>query len=263
MAEPRILTPTQIAEFEERGFIILRHAFSSVVAARIRAAMWEKLGLDAADPAGWTKPVVHIQECFWGSPFSSAVTGRFKGAVDDLLGANRWKPIEHMGWWPVAFPGFEKPEDLEAVADWHVDGGHFHHRLLGPEQGLLPLFLFSDVGPEDGGTLLVDGSHHAVARALSAAEPKGLAMAELMELSRRMPKSRITRLVGRAGDIALIHPLTVHARSPNLGKRVRFIANPQVTLRAPLRLNADDLSPVERAVARAVNARPAAAVGAA
>jgi hypothetical protein len=260
---PRILTPAQVDEFMDRGYVVLRHAFSSVVATRIRTAIWQKLGLDPNDKSGWTKPLVHIQECFWGAPFSGCVTGRFKGAIDDLLGAGRWKPMEHMGWWPVAFPGFEKAEDTENVAEWHVDGGHFHHHLTGPDQGLLPLFLFSDVGPEDGGTLLVEGSHLAIARALHQAEPKGLSMSELMDVAKRMPKPRVTRVIGRAGDIVLVHPLVVHARSPNMGQRVRFIANPCVTMRAPLKVTGDDLSPVERAIARGIAARPMTAVGAA
>ncbi|HYE04685.1 MAG TPA: phytanoyl-CoA dioxygenase family protein [Planctomycetota bacterium] len=258
----RILTPDQVAEFEERGFVALRHAFSTVVAARIRAAIWRKLELDPDHPSRWTKALIHLRECFWGTPFAGAVTGRFTGAVDDLLGPGRWKTIEHMGWWPVAFPGFETPDDDDVVADWHVDGGHFHHRLLGPEQGLLPLFLFSDIGPEDGGTQLVDGSHLAIARALAAAEPAGLAMADLSRIARGLPRTRVTRVVGRAGDVILIHPFVVHARSPNLGTRVRFIANPQVSMRFPLRLRGSSLSPVERVIARAV-APSAVAVGAA
>ncbi|MBA3845111.1 MAG: phytanoyl-CoA dioxygenase family protein [Planctomycetes bacterium] len=268
----RILTPAQIAEFEERGFVVLRHAFSTVVAARVRAAIWQKLGLDPKDPSGWTAPMAHLQDGLWSAPFSGALTGRFNGALDDLLGAGRWKPLEHTGWWPVAFPGTPgapgakgagSAADDDAVGDWRVGGaGPSPRRLVGIDHGLNPLFLFSDVGPADGGALLVEGSHLTVARGMAAAGLAGLSAVDLADVARRLPKPRATRVVGRVGDVVLIHPLTVHAASANLGQQVRFIAAPQVGLREALRTQGEDLSAVERAMARGASARGSATVGA-
>lgn len=259
----RILTTAQIAEFEERGFIVLRHAFSSVVAARVRAAIWQKLGIDPQAPVSWPTPLAHIQDGAWSAPYSGAVTGRFTGALDDLVGAGRWKPMEHVGWWPVAFPVSSEATDGESVAEWRVGTEASHRRLLAADLGILPLFLFSDVATADGGALAVEGSHLAIAKALAAAEPAGLTQVALADVVRRLPKSRVTRVVGRAGDVVLMHPFMVHALSANLGQRVRFIAGPQVALRAALRMHGEDLSPVERAIARGIATRGAATVGAA
>ncbi len=264
----RILTPTQIVEFEERGFVVLRHAFSTVVAARVRAAIWQKLGMDAKDPSGWTAPVAHLQDGPWNAPFSGALTGRFNGALDDLLGAGRWKPLEHTGWWPVAFPSAtgadatNHADDGDAVGDWRVGAGQSPRRLVGIEHGLNPLFLFSDVGPADGGALLIEGSHLTVARAMAAAGLAGMSVVDLAEVARRLPKPRATRVVGRVGDIVLVHPLTVHVATVNFGKHVRFIAAPQVGLREALRTQGEDLSAVERAMARGASTRGSATVGA-
>ncbi|GBG06427.1 hypothetical protein PAT3040_00954 [Paenibacillus agaridevorans] len=43
---------------------------------------------------------------------------------------------------------------------WHWDGIHFRHYVDAPDQGLVCLCLFSDIGPQGGGTLVVEGSHH-------------------------------------------------------------------------------------------------------
>ncbi|HYE05495.1 MAG TPA: phytanoyl-CoA dioxygenase family protein [Planctomycetota bacterium] len=264
----RILTSPQIAEFEERGFVVLRHAFSSVVAARVRTAIWQKLGLDAKDPSAWPAPMAHLQDGPWGAPFSGALTGRFTGALDDLLGAGRWKPLDHTGWWPVAFPvapagdAASHGDDGEAVGGWRIGAGQGPRRLAGIDHGLNPLFLFSDVGLADGGPLVIEGSHLTVARAMAAAGLAGLSAVDLAEVARRLPKPRATRVVGRLGDIVLIHPLTVHAASANAGRQVRFVAAPQVGMREALRTQGEDLSAVERAMARGASSRGPATVGA-
>src|SRR5207253_6247805 len=54
-------------------------------------------------------------------------------------------------------------------------------RLACTDQGLLPLFLFSDVGERDGGTAIADGSHREIARALAAAEPREIGRASCRE----------------------------------------------------------------------------------
>lgn len=41
-----------------------------------------------------------------------------------------------------------------AAGKWHVDGAHFQHFIDSKEVGLLPIFIFTTIGPRDGGTLL-------------------------------------------------------------------------------------------------------------
>ena len=42
---------------------------------------------------------------------------------------------------------------------WHVDGHGYRHFPHSPEIGLIPIFIFNDMGPQDGGTVLSRGSH--------------------------------------------------------------------------------------------------------
>lgn len=58
-------------------------------------------------------------------------------------------------------------------------------------------------------------------------------------------------LTAQAGDVVMLHPMVLHARSKNLGARVRFITNPCITLYEPMQLT-PARSPVECAIAEAI-----------
>jgi hypothetical protein len=100
------------------------------------------------------------------------------------------------------------------------------------------------------------GSHRITARVLAEAEPSGL---EIGELCRRVvardKRERPLEATGSPGDVALIHPFMLHSRSPNTGGRVRFICNPCISLREPMRFDRprlEDHSPVELAIREAL-----------
>lgn len=61
--------------------------------------------------------------------------------------------------------------------------------------------------------------------------------------------SEFHEMTGKAGDVILLHPLTVHSASVNTLRIPRIITNPPVMLREPFnfkRKNPDDFSLVER-----------------
>ena len=235
----------------------MRHAFPRSVAEQVRARIWHEIRLHPERPQEWVNPVIHIRKNFGGDPFVQAFTPKVVGAFDDVMGEGRWFQRYHLGWWPVAFPGFDAAPWRVPQTGWHIDGSFFHHHLASPEQGLLPIFIFSDVAPGDGGTALSAGSHTITANVLAEAEPHGLTMDELTHRVAAHPRSRsnVIEATGEAGDVVLIHPFMLHARSPNTGKSVRFICNPCFTLKAPMnfeRGNETQYSPVERAVVNAL-----------
>ncbi len=247
--EPKVLSPSQVAEFMESGYTILRQAFSPETAAACREFLWGRMGLKAGEPQGWGQAMVHIKECFPGGPFAGAFTERLASGMDDVMGEGRYHPVDALGWWPVLFPGFEVKQK-----GWHLDGIHFHHRVISPDQGLLPIFIFSDIGPGDGGTSLMPGSHKVGARVLAAAEPEGLEVNELCKRVRALCPGEGIEAEGRAGDVILIHPFMLHATSSNSGKSVRFACNPCYALKEPMNFSRPDgqCSPVERAIAAAL-----------
>ncbi|HVF10466.1 MAG TPA: phytanoyl-CoA dioxygenase family protein [Abditibacteriaceae bacterium] len=253
----KVLTPDEIEQFVELGYVRMPQVFARETAAAARDFLWKQIELAPDEPAGWTKPVVHLQKSFEGSPFDEALTPRFWDICDDVMGAGRWKPIRWLGWWPVNFPGFAVGPWQVPQTGWHVDGQQFHHHINSPDQGLLPIFLFSDIEPGDGGTAISVGSHKVTARILAEAEPDGLDVHALARAVAAQPRDEVIEATGQAGDVFVMHPFILHTRSMNTGSRVRFICNPCMCLHEPMNLNRDDTmeySPVERAIVQALDA---------
>lgn len=222
------------------------------MAKAVREDLGERIGIDLESPQQWTQPRVWLQEMMTQPPYTDALTERFRLAVDQLVGPGRWKITKEMGWWPITFPGFDDPPYGD---DWHIEGGWFHHHLYSPEQALVNLFCFSTVGPGEGGTLLVEGSHRLAARLLRDAEPDGLEADNFDEpltaILEREGWPGVVEVVAEEGDVALIHPLLFHSSNPNHGTRPRVMAQPPFSMTEPKRFNGDDLFPVEIPLASA------------
>jgi hypothetical protein len=199
--------------------------------------------------------MIHVQKFLSGPPYDGAYTQRLIGAFDDLMGAGRYHGPEYkLGWWFISFPGHDAPPWRPPTTGWHIEG-NFHHHVDSPRLGIQPIFLFSDIGPGDGGTVINVGSHKLAARALAEAGTEGLAIDELCRRVARQPFGRIVEVNGRAGDVALLHPFVSHTRSVNTGRTVRFIGSPGHSLKEPMNLNRRDArehSPVERAIVEAL-----------
>lgn len=261
-----VFADVDVERFMADGVVVLRHGFAREVADECRAAIATLLGIQDARPVHsaqedldvtadrltatgipaktWGQPMVHIQHGFADGPFAHVMTPRVEAALHQLMGPGRAAIHAHSGWWPILFPGFPGP------GGWHVDGNDFHHHLTSPEQGLVTLFLFSDVAPGDGGTPVVRGSHYAVARLLAQAEPDELGPQQLEARLLPVDAADVLALTGDAGDVALMHPFAIHGFGPNRGGRVRFACNPRYQLMAPMQLERADgaYSPVEEAI---------------
>lgn len=257
----KVLTPDEVDQFIEHGYVMLPEAFPRTVAAAIREAVLGKFNVREDDRSTWPARMHHLCDSFPGEPFMSAITKRFTDAVDDLVGEGRWEPLQNLGWWPCIFPGYDTGEWAPIEESWHVDGGFFHHHLDSPEQALLPIFLLSDIGPGNGGTAFAPGSHKVCARILRDAQPAGMSAGDIARTMAAQPRPEVREATGRAGDIALMHPFMAHAISKNVGPNVRIICNPHISL-ANERLNvtadpARPFSPVEQAIYRAIEETPA------
>jgi ectoine hydroxylase-related dioxygenase (phytanoyl-CoA dioxygenase family) len=246
------LSNDQIDEFVERGWTLLRHAFTPAVAEAVRLDLGERTGIDLENPEQWIQSRVWLQEMLTVSPSTDALTERFHAAVDQLVGAGRWRMTQEMGWWPITFPGFEEPSYGD---DWHVEGGWFRHHVWSGEQALLNLFSFSTVEPGGGGTLVVEGSHHLAARILWEAEPQGLESDDFDEplnsVLDQMGWPGVVEVVAEEGDVMLAHPLLFHSSNANHGSRPRVMAQPAFSMEEPRRTAGSDLYPVEIPIARA------------
>ncbi len=257
----KALTQEQAQQFITQGYTVLKNAFDPADAAAIRAIVWNKIGLSPDQPQTWEKPIIHLRESFGGPEVQRVFSPRIHDAFDDLMGPGTWIHPHVLGWWPVLFPSKTQGTWEPPKAGWHVDGIQFHHHLTSRDQGLLPIFIFSDCGPDDGGTAFDVGSHKITARILADSEPAGLHVDELCKRVNAHPRENVTRVIGNAGDVALLHPFINHAVGVNVGtQRVRFICNQCIALHQPMQLDRPTLgqhSLVELATKAALQSQPA------
>ena len=250
-----VFSDSEVEQFISEGYVMLRHAFSRELAAECREFVWKQVPLwEHCTTFG--QPMVQIQNVFGCPPFDRIMNERLSSGLDQIVGVDRWRFYGLYGWWSLLFPGFQGP------GGWHVDGGQLRIRghVTEHHHALVTLFLFSDTGPDDGGTAMIRGSHLKVVRALDREGESGISWDELK------PKlapadllspddSQIAHLTGEAGDVALMHASLIHGFGRNNGNHIRFACNPLFQLKEPLELERADgrYSAVELAMRNAIS----------
>jgi hypothetical protein len=256
-----VLTPTQIQQFIQQGFIRIDNAFSPETAAEVRRILWKDMGLEAGNPAGWTKPVIRLG-MYSQPPFIEAAnTPVLHAAFDQLIGPGRWISCKAMGTFPIRFPSPDDPGD----AGWHIDVSfpglpgtdpanfmEWRANWYSKGRGLLMLFLFSDVGEQDAPTRIRIGSHLDLARVLKQYGEQGLSLLELAEIFPLLPVRQEVLATGKAGTVYLCHPFLVHAAQPHTGVEPRFLAQPPLLLQEDL-MQGDRRYLVEQAIQLALS----------
>ncbi|RHW18641.1 phytanoyl-CoA dioxygenase [Sphingomonas gilva] len=254
------LDAASIASFIDNGFVRIDRAFPKALAEQARAILWRDTGCDPHDRSTWTRPVVRLGQ-YGQPPFREAANmPLLHAAFDQLVGPGRWLPLGALGTFPVRFPSPIDPGD----DGWHIDVSfgednpdfmEWRANVASRGRVLLMLFLFSDVGPEDAPTRIRAGSHIDIARQLAPASDSGLTLRELAADGFAGSAGRPEVLaVGEAGTVYLCHPFIVHAAQRHRGTRPRFLAQPPLLPREPIRLDRPDhdYSPVEQAIRGAI-----------
>lgn len=254
------LDAVAVETFISDGFVRVDGAFSRETADAARQILWRDTGCDPQDRRTWTQPVVRLGH-YAQPPFQSAGNGaRLHVAYDQLVGSGRWLPPTGLGTFPVRFPSKEDPGD----AGWHIDVSfgtenpdflEWRANVYSRGRALLMLFLFSDVGEDDAPTRIRVGSHLDIARQLAPAGEAGLTLRELAADRFSGSEGREEVLAtGEAGTVYLCHPFLVHSAQPHSGSEPRFMAQPPLLPREPIRLDrvSGDYSPVEQAILNAL-----------
>jgi len=296
MGANKVLTNEQVEQFIELGWVKVEEAFPREVALEAQKIVWEnveKRGVIQNDPSTWTKDMVRINENYEHDEFQKCNTKRLADAIEDLVGEGRWldktvygesdKRIG-FGWWPVNFSlGADEPWDVP-TAGWHWDGIHFRHYVDSPEQGLLCLNIFSEIGEKGGGTLVAEGSHKVVANFLKK-QKEGVVLGEgIRALNKEHPwfseltkkseendrvskfmnetyiddsgfKLRVVETTGQPGDVILCHPFLYHAASQNHSGIPRFMCNRTTPLKERMKFIREDggYSPLELSIKNAIS----------
>ncbi|KAI0480865.1 hypothetical protein GGR56DRAFT_627887 [Xylariaceae sp. FL0804] len=259
VSPPAPLTEEQKAFFLEHGYVKLANCFTREQAAEVTDGVWTRLGMSPTDKTTWTAertnmPSHRTFDCAELAPRAWAAICELCGGEDRVDPASReWRDslIVNLG----TAAGEGRPVPPKELPGWHVDGDFFVHFLDSPEQALLVIPLFTDVGPEAGGTMLCPEAIGHVARWLHA-HPEGVsprmvprghpdfARERNLEWYQRVVGScsddGFVEACGSVGDVFLLHPLMVHSATSNARRNVRIITNPPVSLRAPHRFDRRD-----------------------
>lgn len=253
-----MLTEAQKELFHEKGYLLL----PQIIAKESRGFedfVWNCLselhGIKKNDPSTWNKPGAWIgMKAYKEAKILKRIgTDRVCNAIDSLLGKATWKKPNHWGGFLINFPDTPSDEWYLPNAGWHVD----YHFTNSPDTlfGIRVFVFLSKVSARCGGTLLVSGSHQLVAQFVRSLteEEKKLQYAQLVKrfntsnnwlraltqdkvdspgrIQKFMDQPQtvknvelcVDQLCGRPGDVVLMHPWTLHTRSPHAGKHPRFM----------------------------------------
>jgi hypothetical protein len=255
----RILSDSEIEHFIARGFVRVSGCFTRELARDLTTRACERLFCSLDDPTTWPKGRLRSPESRRVS-FDSIAPKAWQAACELVGGAGRvLQPCNWGDGFIINFGGepleWQPPSPvLHDWQVWHKDGDFFRHFLDSPEQGLLVIAIFSDIGERGGGTYIACDSVGHVARFLAehpeGVLPRGTPAEEIVQQCRDFVETS-----GEIGDVFLLHPFMLHTWSVNASDRARFIINPPVKLREPMcfaRPDPRDHSATERAVLRAL-----------
>ena len=208
----------------------------------IEDAIWDAFaarGVQRDDPStwpgGWRGLQVKLQSLRKSGVFAPFGNDAVSAAITEVLGAN-WHELDPWGGPLISFP---------TPGPWQLPPSGWHSDL--PAQGVLDrpsalrMFGFvSEVAPQGGGTLVIEGSHELIRRmvAESPGHDAGKSAVVKRQLRRRYPwfnapslepteidgvTVRVRELTGQPGDVAYMLPWTLHNVSMNCASTPRFM----------------------------------------
>jgi hypothetical protein len=223
--------------FDESGIAYLRGA---VDVTGIEDAIWEFFaarGVARDDPATWPSQMIEskLQRLRKTGLFKPFGNDTVSAAISEVLGEG-WHEPDAWGAALITFPApgpWVLPRKM-----WHAD-----IRAQGsPDRlGCLRMFGFvSEVVPQGGGTLVIEGSHELIRRKVAAApgHDAGSSAQVKKQLFREREwfnapdfegtvidgvHVRVRELTGQPGDVAYMLPWTLHNVNMNCSDHPRFM----------------------------------------
>jgi hypothetical protein len=261
-----VLTEEDRALFVEKGYVKLEGCFTREQAQERTRFIWDRLGYRADDPTTWERASVHMA-ALNDIDVSTFAPKAWEAACELIGGADRMAADKPFPWTDAFIVNLRQEQEgpwapaSPATLGWHVDGSWFRHFLDSPEQGLLAIVLWSDVVPEGGPTFVTTDSVGPIARFL-ADHPEGVlpkghtpepgeTIFDYAEIAKQC--GEYVEATGQVGDVYLLHPFVLHAKSENALRVPRFITNSTLFLAEPMnfdRPDPADHSLVEQAVLR-------------
>lgn len=258
MSSDAALSDQTLEHFHIHGWMRVPQVFDGVAAAAMRDVVWRglaSLGVQRDVPSTWTiERPAKLQKLKDDPAFNAVGSVRLLAAIDALLETRTYEKPKR---WGAAFVAFPTPERWGVPASgWHIDANYAGQ--LSPPKGVQVHTLFGDVAPRSGASQVLSGSHRLIHRWFNMHPPPvGARSADMrkslqshpyirdlhtkgdreMRIDRFMNRSeiwdgiplRVVENIGAAGDVMLLHPLTLHVAAPNNGVAPRFLLSGAVT----------------------------------
>ncbi|MDB5444271.1 MAG: hypothetical protein JWP73_2647 [Phenylobacterium sp.] len=247
-----------IEHFRDRGWMRVHRAFDAGAAAAMREVIWNGLarsGIDRHDRSTWiVERPQKLQKLKENPAFQAVGSERLLTVIGELLGTQSYERPRRWGAAFIAFPS--KAEWGVPARGWHIDA-HYLSQLW-PPKGVQTFAIFGDLVPRSGATQILSGAHRLIDSWFSEnPPPAGAHSAEMRKSLQRHPyiadlhsegdrDQRIKRFMeqvdvvdgvplqvieatGVAGDVIVLHPLSLHVGAPNNGAAPRFMLSGGVT----------------------------------
>ena len=210
-AEP-VLSPADLAFWEQNGYVVVHDAVSPEGRAGAEQAIWEHLGASPDDPESWyrsRKNGIMVQFFQHAAFAANRRSARIHKAFAQLWQtADLWVTTDRCGFNVPERPGWAFPgPDLH----WDVS---LQRPIPFGTQGILYL---TDTPPEQGALTLVPGFHHRLSEWLDSLSPNANPRRQDLHALGSVP------IGGRAGDLIIWHHALPHGSRPNRGLRPRIV----------------------------------------
>jgi hypothetical protein len=215
----RVLSEGDVAFFRENGYVVVPDAVPPEGREAAVAAVWEFLGMDAADPTTWYPPerrggivYLHQHQALWDNRQSP----RLYQAFVDLMGTEKlWVSMDRAGMKPP----------IDARFPYHDDPGFVHwdldtSRPLPDRLGLQGVLALTDTTEDMGGFCCIPGFHKHLAEWIAAQPADRNPRAP--DLSRLPDGMRVTPIPMKAGDLVIWDRTLAHGNGRNQGNRPRL-----------------------------------------
>jgi hypothetical protein len=244
-------------EFEEIGYVRLPGLIDGRSAERMNDLVWEALntlhGIERDKPKTWANRWAGLNEYKSHAVFNAINESSLCEEIDTLLGEGNWEHPDQWGGFLIKFPNTSPDHWTVPSSLWHTD---FHY-TNDPDSlfGVRVFVYLSDVPRSGGGTVVVRSSHNLVGQfvrgldeqertqkmsvvrdrfnmshpwlqRLTNTEDEGADRVQYFMEEEHIIENvsvRVCELLGRCGDVYLLHPWLVHAPSKNAGNGPRFM----------------------------------------
>ena len=257
-----MLTPQQLDEFRRFGIVRAPGAISASAAAVMCDSVWDMMSrrykMRRDQPATWKAQRIAGTKDRPKAITLEQVMNPIRAILHSLLAPSEWECDNHWGSLLVSFPGAVPvaPQGWDVPhAGWHFDAPVV--RALPELYGVRIFTCLAHLPPQGGATLAVAGSPRlaqalanarGMAKLRSADLRKGLRQRydwindlctfdtaidrvdRFMKTASRLDdvELRVVEMVGEPGDVYLVHPLMMHAQSPNCLAMPRIVLSSTV-----------------------------------